>query len=182
MIEQAAQTARASTPSSSRRPYARSVSSADVFSPFPVKPEPVEPVLSRKRSAEDAGATYVKAEDFDNSPTPEWKRAKLETAKVPLAPNNRDDAGVSHPVGPTTPSENSVDDTRTKLAEVQQEISNIEGKLQRNERKLRPTKADFTRIAKYRTELASLKLKKERYNAARIQESTGREYLSLCSI
>ncbi|KAJ3559162.1 hypothetical protein NM688_g505 [Phlebia brevispora] len=146
-----------------------------------LKPEPVEPVLSsagfhshvKPEPLEFAGfdasdRKRVKSEPGAGFGTPNDRVYKEEAPKTPLAALNRDDS-FTFPAAhhhPAQVAENSADDTREKLSEVQSHIMNVEAKLNKAESKPNKSKADFTRIGKLRNELAELKALKDKYNSS----------------
>lgn len=140
-----------------------------------VKSEPSEPFIPQKRlwgssSIWDPSSreTFkVEPRDGPTFGTPNAKKVKLEAPKTPLTPLNREPSfNTIVPPAPTPAAENNADDTRERLGEVQGQIRAVEAKLYKAQVKTKKTKADYTRILKFRNELSSLQALKDKYNAS----------------
>ncbi len=140
-----------------------------------VKSEPLEPSIPQKRlwgtsSIWDPSSRETFKNEVGEEPalgTPNAKRVKLEAPKTPLTPLNREASfNALLPPVPAPAAHNNADDTRERLGEVQGQIRAVEAKLWKAQVKTKKTKADYTRILKFRNELSNLQALKDKFNAS----------------
>ena len=155
-----------------RRMLARS--SSGIQGPS-VKAEPVEPAIPRKRPS-DAPARIKKEDSFEvltsGLSTPNAKRVKsehsMDSLKTPLGVVNRTPSFDD--VKPTVPrpamNQDKVEETRSRMAEVQRQIAHLQAALDKAQRKRVKMRADLTRIARLERELKELHARKDAYSAS----------------
>lgn len=159
--------------STARAPQLLSRSSS-TSRPSPVKLEPMNAVIPRKRASDAPDRVIKKEEPLEGTvptfSTPTAKRLKSETnwsPKTPLGLANRVPS-LSSANQSSKPSMDIVEvaEIRLKIRDVQLEIGRTQAALAKAQRKLNKSTADMTRINKLERDLRELALKKEQYTAS----------------
>jgi hypothetical protein len=128
-----------------------------------VKPEPSEPVISRKRPFDTGlpgGTVKTEAGTVDQSLTTS-KKLKVEAPKTPLALVNRN---IANQVQASVPGLSTTEAT-AQLNEVNRKLTKTEANFNKLARKLRKTKAEMTKFGMLSREIDRLQARKNDYTA-----------------